>query len=235
MQRNVHLWAYGHYGPPLLVFPSAAGMAHEWEAQGMVEALSEFLEAGKLKLYCTESNVSEAWTRKENPPDWRIQRHQMFESYIVNELVPWIREDCQTEDIKIGVSGTSLGALFSAIFALKHPETFHWALCMSGRYDALRFMDGKNSPDVYFNNPLAFVPNLDGEPLERIRRNTHLVLVCGRGRWEEGNIEETNALADMLQAKGIGHERDIWGPEVSHQWPWWQKQARHHIGRALAR
>ena len=96
-------------------------------------------------------------------------------------------------------------------------------------------MDGKNSPDVYFNNPLAFVSNLEGEPLERIRGNTHLVLVCGRGRWEEGNIEETNALADVLQAKGISHERDIWGPEVSHQWPWWQKQARHHIGRALAK
>ena len=27
MGRPVHLWRYGHFGPPLLVFPSAAGFA----------------------------------------------------------------------------------------------------------------------------------------------------------------------------------------------------------------
>ena len=56
MGRGMHLWKYGHFGPPLLVFPSAAGMAHEWEAHGMVEALEPWLETGKLKLYCTETN-----------------------------------------------------------------------------------------------------------------------------------------------------------------------------------
>jgi hypothetical protein len=34
--RGVHLWRFGHYGAPLLVFPSASGMAHEWEANGMI-------------------------------------------------------------------------------------------------------------------------------------------------------------------------------------------------------
>ena len=59
--RAISLWSYGHWGPPLVVFPTAAGFAHEWEAQGMVEALAPWLEAGKLKLYCPESNVAEAW------------------------------------------------------------------------------------------------------------------------------------------------------------------------------
>ena len=48
--RAVSLWSYGHWGPPLVVLPTAAGFAHEWEAQGMVEALAPWLEAGKLKL-----------------------------------------------------------------------------------------------------------------------------------------------------------------------------------------
>ena len=29
MGRRVHLWCYGETGRPLLVFPSAAGIAHE--------------------------------------------------------------------------------------------------------------------------------------------------------------------------------------------------------------
>jgi esterase/lipase superfamily enzyme len=227
--RRVHLWRYGHFGAPLLVFPSASGMAHEWDAHGMVEALADFLEQGRLKLYCTESNVAEAWTRRESAPAWRMERHLAFEAYVIRELVPFIRDDCRTPDIPIGVTGTSLGALYSANFALKHPEIFRYALCMSGRYDISWLTDGYQSEAVYLNNPLAYLPNLEGEPLERVRRHAHLVLVCGQGKWEDGNIEETQALARVLAAKGISHRQDLWGHDVSHEWPWWRRQALYHL------
>jgi len=145
--------------------------------------------------------------------------------------VPWIREDCRTPDIPLAVAGASLGAFYAVDVALKHPGTFRWALAMSGRYEMTHFTDGYSDTEVYFNDPLAYVANLDGDPLERIRRGTHLVLVCGRGAYEEGCIEETQALADLCVAKDIPHERDIWGRDVSHAWIWWQRQAHHHLGR----
>jgi esterase/lipase superfamily enzyme len=148
--------------------------------------------------------------------------------------VPWIREDCQTPQIRIAVSGCSLGATYAANCALKFPELFHYALCMSGRYDISEFAGGLQNLDVYFNNPLAYVPGLAGETLERIRRHTHLVLVVGQGKWEEGNIEETNALADVLQAKGISHQREVWGRDVNHEWPWWRRQAQLYLGQKFA-
>jgi len=61
MGREMHVWRFGDFGAPLIVFPSASGMAHEWDAHGMVEALAELIDGGKLKLYCIESNVAEAW------------------------------------------------------------------------------------------------------------------------------------------------------------------------------
>jgi len=233
MGRRMHLWRYGHFGAPLLVFPSAAGMAHEWEAHGMVEALDDFIAAGRLKLYCSESNVAEAWTRKDSDPNWRIERHRLFEQYVVNELVPFIHEDCGGQQMPVAVTGTSLGALYSANFALKFPETFRYALCMSGRYDVSWLTDGFHNEQVYFNNPMAYVPNMNGEHLERVRRHTHLVLVCGQGRYEDGNIEDTNAFARVLESKGISHLHDMWGHDVSHEWPWWRRQARHHLDTYL--
>ncbi len=230
MGRRMHLWRYGHYGPPLLVFPSASGMAHEWQAHGMVEALADLIGAGKLKLYTSESNVAEAWTRKESDPRWRLSRHEAYEQYVMNELVPFIREDCKSPDIPIGVSGTSLGGYYSALFALKYPETFRYALCLSARYDITEFCGGLDSPEVYFNNPMAFVPGLEGEALERIKRHTHLTLVCGQGRWEDGNVDEARMLGGMLAQKEISHKVDIWGQDVSHEWPWWRRQARFHLG-----
>jgi esterase/lipase superfamily enzyme len=234
MGRPVHLWRYGTYGLPLLVFPSAAGMAHEWEAHGMIDALADFVEAGKLKIYCTESNVAEAWTRKDSPTSWRIQRHHAYERYVLTELVPFIRADCRTETIPIAAAGTSLGALYSANFGLKHPSIFNWTLCMSGRYDTTWLTEGFSNTDIYFNNPMAFVPNLAGPPLDQIRKRTHFVLVCGQGPWEDGNIEDTLAFARVLEAKGISHECDLWGYDVAHAWAWWQRQARHHLSRLIA-
>ncbi len=230
MGRPMHLWRYGHWGQPLLVFPSAAGFAHEWEVHGMIEALAPSIDAGRLKLYCTESNVAEAFTRRESAPAWRIQRHMAFERYVVGELVAFIRADCRAEGIPVAATGCSLGAYYAANCALKHPETFRWALCMSGRYDIRHFLDGLSNADVYFNNPLAYAAGLSGEALERVRRSTELVLVCGQGQWEEGCIEETQALGDLLAAKGIPCHKDLWGHDVSHDWTWWRRQALHHLG-----
>jgi esterase/lipase superfamily enzyme len=229
----MHLWRFGHYGAPLLVFPSASGMAHEWDAHGMVEVLSDLIDGGKLKLYCTESNVAEAWTRRESDPAWRMQRHLAFEQYVTTELVPFIRHDCRTPEIRLASTGTSLGAYYAANFTLKCPDAFRYALCMSGSYDTSWLNNGFSGEHVYFNNPLAYVPNLEGEALARLRDRVHLVLVCGRGKWEDGNTEQTERFADVLAAKGISHERDIWGYDVSHQWEWWQRQACYHLRKAF--
>ena len=204
----------------------ASGMAHEWENHGMVEALSDWLEQGRLKLYTVESNVSAVWTRKEVPPQERIKQHLPYERWVMDELVPFIRRDCQVNDIPIALAGTSLGA---ANFALKFPKVFQYALCMSGRYDATWMTDGFINEDVYFNSPISYVPGIQGEYLEQIRNHTHLSLVCGRGQWEDGNIEDTQHFASLLKEKGISHQLDLWGQDVSHQWPWWARQARHHL------
>lgn len=231
--REVHLWSYGHFGPPIVVFPSAAGFAHEWDAQGMIEALSPLLLAGKLKLYCPESNVSAAWTKRDHPLAERMHQHHLYERFVVNTLLPHVRRDCGGWSRPLGVAGCSLGATYAALFALKFPHLFDRALCMSGRYLATEFTDGVLTRDVYFNSPLHFVPGLQGEALEHVQRHTHLTLVCGQGQWEEGCIEETIALADLLGQKSIPHTRDIWGRDVSHNWLWWKRQAALHLGRWL--
>jgi esterase/lipase superfamily enzyme len=229
MGRKMNVWCFGHWGAPLMVFPTAAGFAHEWDAQGMVDTLAPLIYGGKLKLYCPESNVSRAWTNKNDHPALRVKAHLAYERFILDDLVPFIRQDCHSDSIQIACSGASLGAFYAANFALKFPEICHYALCLSGRYEATDFTGGFTNLDVYYNDPMSYVPNMDGEVLEKIRRHTHLTMVCGRGAWEEGCIEETNALCDIFEAKQIPHHRDIWGHDVSHDWNWWRRQAWFHL------
>ena len=174
------------------------------------------------------------WTDKDRPLSHRMQRHAAYERFILDTLVPFIREDCRWPNAPITAVGCSLGGTYASLFALKHPETFPQVLCMSGRY-MMTELTKENSGELYFNNPLAFVPGLSGDALDRIRKHTHLTLVCGRGPYEEGCIEETIALGNLLQHKQIPSVTDIWGRDSRHDWDYWQKQVVMHLPRVLSR
>lgn len=230
--RAVHLWTFGRAGQPVVVFPSAAGMAHEWQVAGGVEALAPWIRAGRLQLLCPENNAVESWFGG-GPLGERLRLHRAYTAFVVDELVPWAR--AQTGHVgPFGATGVSLGALYACTVALKHPEVFPWALCLSGRYRPDGFLGGwPQDPELgtalYYEHPLAFVPNLHGAELDRVRAHAHLTLVVGRGPHEGRCVEETHALGEALEAKGISTWRDTWGPDVAHHWSWWRRQLHHHV------
>jgi esterase/lipase superfamily enzyme len=78
--------------------------------------------------------------------------------------------------------------------------------------------------DVYYNNPVEFLPNVRDEQLLDFYRKSDIVLCVGQGAWEEPMIADTLRMRDILQAKGIPCWIDVWGHDVNHDWPWWRKQ-----------
>ena len=43
----------------------------------------------------------------------------------------------------------------------------------------------------------------------------------------------TQQLGELLQQKGISHQVDLWGHDVSHDWAWWRHQLVHHMTQIL--
>jgi esterase/lipase superfamily enzyme len=231
--RSMELLVFGHYGPPLLAFPSAGGRFYDWENQGMVEAARPWLEGGKVRLFCVDGIDQEAWLNHGVDGDARGRRYRDYETYVLDQVVPFIRRECDLSEDGIAAAGCSLGAYHAANFALKYPQVFNYALCMSGRYDLEAVIGPSGSLAVYYNNPVAYAANLHGDALAEVRSNTHLALVCGQGAWEDKCLAETHRLANILAAKGISHERDLWGHDVEHHWYWWKRQLAHYLSKAL--
>jgi len=229
----MELLLFGHHGPPLLAFPSAGGRFYDWENHGMVEAARHWLDAGRVRLFCVDGIDQETWLNHSADIDARCRRHRDYEDCILDEVVPVIRRECALPEGGIAVTGCSLGAYYAANFALKFPQVFNYALCMSGRYDLEAVIGPSTSLDVYFNNPLAYCQHLHGDALAHVRGHTHLALVCGQGAWEDKCLAETHRLANILAAQGISHERDLWGHDVEHHWYWWRRQLAHYLGKAL--
>jgi len=225
--------AYGHYGRPLLAFPSDGGRRGDYEDRGMVTAVGDLVEAGRVKLYCVDSFDDQSWRNNALPLEERARRHGGYEDWVVNHLVPRIYADCGGPT-DVLLTGCSFGAYHAANFTLKRADLFPLAICMSGVYDVAAVGGGWERGDaVYFNNPMDYLAKADGDHLDWLRRRVSLVLVCGQGMWEDttGALESTKAFAGILAAKGVPHELDLWGHDVAHDWPSWRAQLAHHLPR----
>ncbi len=223
------LIAYGHWGRPLLVFPSELGKRWDWEDSGMIGALEPLLESGRVKVYCVDSADAWSWRADDVPIEQRARRHGDYERWIA-DVAGFIHADAGGEII---VTGASFGAYHAANFSLKRVDLFPLAICMSGVYDVSVVGWGERGDAVYFNNPVDYVQQLHGEHLDWLRSRVSLLLVCGQGQWEDttGALESTKGFASLLAEKGIRHELDLWGHDVPHDWPSWQAQIAHHLPR----
>ena len=224
--------AYGHFGRPVVVFPSEGGRAWDYENNGMVDAVAPLLEAGRVKLYCIDSFDAASWSAPHLTLEERARQHDRYEGWILHQVVPWIHDDCRGWQEAL-VTGCSLGAYHAANLALRHADLFPVAICLSGVYDLGSSGWGERGDAFYFHNPIDYVANLSGDHLEWLRGRVHLVLVCGQGQWEDttGALDGTRRFAELLVTKGLGHELDLWGWDVPHDWPSWRSQIAHHLPR----
>jgi esterase/lipase superfamily enzyme len=222
----------GHHGRPVLVFPAQEGNRYEWEERGMLAAVADLVDAGRVKLYCVDSWDSSIWHDPWLPLEERARRHGGYEDWLLHHVVPQIHADCAGFQ-EILTTGVSFGAYHAANLTLRRADLFPLAICLSGVYDVSAIGWGERGDAVYFNNPADYVSGLDGDHLDWLRVHANLLLVVGRGAWEDstGSLEQTHRFAALLAEKGIRHELDVWGEDSPHDWPAWRAQIAHHLPR----
>lgn len=218
---------WGHYGTPVLLFPTAGGDAHECERFQMIEALSPLLAAGRVKVYSVDSIAGAAWISGQHHPLHCAWLQNRFDEAILHEVVAAIRDDCRTPDIEIVTAGASIGAFHAVASICRHPEVFRAAIGMSGTYDLSRWLYGHWSDDFYYSSPVHYLPGLGaGDQLHRLR-SRFILLPTGQGRWEDPG--ETWKIAHVLGSRGVPNRVDLWGGEWDHDWPTWRAMLPHYL------
>lgn len=135
------------------------------------------------------------------------------------ELVPAIQRECGVH--RIAVAGCSFGGYHAANFALKNPDLVDYLFSLSGAFSIKNFMDGYFDDNVYFNNPMDFMPNAESW------KYNHMKIVLGTSDWDicrQANVD----LSMLLASKGIDHWYDErkW---ATHDWPLWKAMFPEYI------
>jgi len=225
--REMPIVTYGHYGFALLLVPTAAADYLEYERFQLIDTLKPWIDAGKVKVFSVNSMNTESWMNNDMPGEHKAIRHNQFNEYIYNEVVPFIRNSTSW-DTQLIVSGASFGALHSMNLFLKRPDLINGVLAMSGVYDLTEYTKGFYDEQVYYNSPMHYMPNLtDHNILEQIRRSNHIHIFSGSGAYEDPS--SSGRFAKILYDKNINYELDIWGEEWPHDWNTWRHLMPHYM------
>ena len=137
MQKQAWTWTtplfparlvrWGHFGAPVLIFPTAGGDYEEIERFQLVAALASLIDQGRFKVYCVDGlNVRARLSGTPNIDD-------AYDSYLCGDVLQRIRVDCQDPKIEPMLVGASLGAQTAVDALFRHPDAFRGVIAMSLR------------------------------------------------------------------------------------------------------
>lgn len=230
LDRVMNIRFYGKpVGVPILVFPTQDAMSDNFENFGMIDMLADDLHGGRIRLFCVDTVDTETWSNIWGDKAWRAARQEQYYSYIIDEVIPFMRRETARRRLPIA-AGCSLGGLHAAIVFFRRPDLFDGVLALSGVYDAKFFTDGWMNDVLYDNSPLDFLANMPADhPYIDTYNKRRIVLCVGQGRWEEEGRRTTALMGDVLYRKDIHAWVDFWGYDVDHDWNWWKKQFAYFL------
>ena len=232
LNRDMEFKVYGHSGRPVLFIPCQGGRFFDFENFHMIDYWAKWIEEGRCIVYSVDSIDNEAWAAQGADNRWRIENHERWYNYVVEELVPTIH--AMSGDQGIVTFGASMGAMHAANLFFRRPDLFSGVFAISGLYDSPEFFGDYCDDLVYNNCPVYYLANMphDHHYID-MYNHRQILIVVGQGKWEGPLIESTRRLDAVLREKGIHAQVDYWGYDVDHDWPWWYKMVEHYAPQFL--
>ena len=231
--RDMEFKIYGHAGKPVLFIPCQGGRFYDFENFKMTDAWAKWINEGKCTVYSADCIDNEAWAGFGMDNRQRIENHEHWYNYIVEELVPTIRYLSVLRngyDQRIMTFGCSMGAMHAANLFFRRPDLFDGVFAISGIYDSGMFFGDYMDELVYNNSPIHYLSNMpQNHHYIKMYNLSRALFVVGQGDWEGPLLDSTRWLDTVMMRKGIRGRFEYWGYDVSHDWPWWFKMVETYL------
>lgn len=226
--EDLDVIVYGTAGQPVMAFAPLGQRPESLEEVGLVDELSDYLDAGVIQLFSVSNVDGESWGSDGYAVE-RAARQEAYYQAVCEEIVPLVAEVSGSGARPLAL-GFDLGATHAAVFALRRPDLFQGCVCLSGVYDASRYFGDWMDATLYDNTPCAFLPNMPTDhPYIALYNQRQLLFCCGQEGSEADSLRTTREIDAQLQRLGVEAWCDYWGSDVSHTWFWWKKQIRYFM------
>ena len=232
LHRDMEFKVYGHGGKPVMFIPCQSGRFFDFENFHMIDHWAQWIEEGRCTVFALDSIDDVAWAAIGADNRWRIENHERWYNYVVEEFVPTVRYESGRTDIL--PFGCSMGAMHAANLFFRRPDLFDGVFAISGVYDSQDFFGDYMDELLYNNCPVYYLSNLPQDHYYMdMYRHRKILIVVGQGAWEEPLVASTRRLDTVLAQKGIPAQIEYWGFDVDHDWPWWFKMCEVYVPQFL--
>lgn len=226
----MELLVFGHNGRKVLFFPTRMARFYDYENWGIIHALYDRIYGGELQLFCVDSIDCESFYNQSIQPADRIVRHQLYEQYILDEVVPFMLERNGGDSVE--VAGCSMGAYHAVNIATRHPSLFKRVIAMSGRFDLTipvldfrNLFDDYHNADIYFHMPAQFIANIDDEVYLDALRQIEFIFAIGE---TDPFVCNNHHMSQLLWYKDIPNQLYIW-TGYAHRPRYWKQMVQLYL------
>lgn len=217
LDREFEMLVFGHYGYPIVLFPTFN--ARYWEAKdfGLIDSASDLIESGQVKIYCPDGMERVSWGNNSASPADKVLNQITYEKAILNDVIAYVKHETELE--RIGIAGCNFGAYQALNLAFKHPDMVEKLICIGGYFDIKPYIDNYYDDNCYFNNPPDYLPNLtDSYYLDRMKT---MKIILGTGETDQ-YFAQNKYISEILHSKNVNHWLDV-HPNKGHNWEFWKE------------
>ncbi|MGD1006511.1 MAG: esterase [Ignavibacteriaceae bacterium] len=212
LDREFEMLVFGHYGYPIILFPTFN--AHYWEAKdfGLINSASYLIDSGQIKIYCPDGVDCLSWDNNSIEPANKVITQIAYEKTILNDVIGFVKHETSLE--RVGVAGCNFGAYHALNLAFKHPDKVEKLICIGGFFDIKQFIYNYYDDNCYFNNPPDYLPNLtDNRYLNQFKT---MKIILGIDESDQ-YLEQNKNISGILRSKSVNHWLDV-RPNNGHNW-----------------
>tara|TARA_R110002051_G_C8751123_1_gene500218 strand:- start:3106 stop:3816 length:711 start_codon:yes stop_codon:yes gene_type:complete len=221
LDRNISMEVTGHWGYPILLFPSSGGSYTQNNDFGLNQSVMHFIDQGRIKLYNVETLDMLTFYDDNLASEIKIQRYELYMRFLQTELIPYIQNQCNVPRIAVG--GCSFGGYHAGNTAFRFPDLVSHLFSMSGVFNIRNFTPLSDDMAIYFNCPDEFMRN------EEPWKYNHMEIVLSTSDWDSCQPKNLH-MSHILNEKGIHHWYDEkkW---IEHDWPLWKMAFPEYVER----
>jgi esterase/lipase superfamily enzyme len=219
LNTETEMLVFGDSGYPIILFPTSMGRQNQNKDFKLIESAKDFVESGKVKIYCVDGVDEESWYNKVVSPEQRVKNHLWYDKFIREEVIPMAQRDTGFQ--KVGMAGCSFGGYHAANIAFRYPEVVGYMIAMGAGFDIKNQLDGYYDDNVYYNNPPDFLGGLSHPDLWKMG------IILGTGT-EDFCLPQNERLSEILTQKNVNHWLDV-RPGGIHDWPLWREMFPHYL------
>ncbi len=218
--RNINVEIIGHWGHPILMFPSSGGQFTQNSDFGLNASVMQFVEEGRIKLYNVETLDMLSFYDDSMNSETKIHNYELYMQFLRNEMIPFIQQECNTH--RVATAGVSFGGFHAANTAFRFPDLVSHLISMSGTFSIRNMAPLSDDMRIYFNCPEEFMQNEEGWKYH------HMKIVLSTSNWDICK-PHNERMAGILSAKGIPYWYDEkqW---IAHDWPLWKMVFPEYVG-----